>query len=359
MRLALAFALVLAACGGAAAPARPVAASASAPPSAAATPIPTQNIFQLMGGAPATTIFALAGGRVRAVRLLDHFVKYEIAVEGGAQLLASSDGLSLVVVDQPGPGVRLRAFEVASGKELASSRDDDVPAMLVAGPGRGALAADASGRILVLKADGRTAWIDAYDGASLRLVQRRLVEALPSGRGPACAERLVLAGPRVALVCLRDGSATVATLGGGAAVPARLASGEIAGAAASSFGDSILAVTPAGEVYRWQPAAAEAALYGKAAGEGPVPRDGLAVVEDQVVVARGGSAPSVQIVTLYGASRPLPVPAAPAAGLLASSPFAYFTRAGTLYHVDLNTGNVERMTGGFEDDAAPAAIVAR
>lgn len=361
MRPALAFALVLAACGGGATPPGSVAASParSTPIPPTATPIPTQNIFQLMGGAPATTIFALAGGSVRAVRLLDHFVKYEIPVEGGAQLLASSEGARLVVADQPGPGVRLRAFEVASGKELASSRDDAVPAKLVGGPGRGALAADASGRILVLKADGRTAWVDAYDGTSLRLVQRRLMEALPSGSEPAaCAERLLLSGPRIALVCLRDGSATVFTLGGASGVRARLAPGEIAGAVALSDG-SLAAVTPDGRAYRWRPSAPEPARYGMASGEGPVPRDGVALAEDQLVVARGGSAPSIQIVSEYGAPSPLRVPAVPAGGILASSPFAYFTSGSTLYHVDLNTGNVERMTGGFDGDAVPAELVAR
>lgn len=362
MRAVIALALVLAACGGVAAPAGPAAASPSATVRASQrtpTPIPTLNIFQLMGGAPATTVFAL-GARIRAVRLLDHFVKYEIAVERGAQLLVTTDGTRLVVADQPGSGVRLRVFDVAAGGELASQADDGVPAMLVAGRGRGALAEDANGRLLVLKVDGRSAWVDAYDGASLRLVARRLVEAVPDGNEPApCAERLVVAGSRILLVCLRNGIATVATPGGGAPVRVRLAPGEIAGAVAVSGGDSVVAVTPAGQAYRWRRADLEVEPYGTAAGSGPVPRDGIAVAEDQVVVARGGDTPSVQILPSVGASRPLPVPAAPTGGLLASSPFAYFTSAGALYHVDLNTGNVERMTGGFENDAVPAALVAR
>ncbi len=364
MRAALAAALplALAACGSTAAPAGPVAASAAPTATARPTPaaIPTLDIFQLMGGAPATTVFALAGSRVRAVRLLDHFVKYEIAVAGGAQLLVSADGTRLVVADQPESGVRLRAFDMATGRELLSPGDDGIHAMLVAAPGRGALAEDGSGRILVLKSDGGSSWVDAYDGSSLRLVQRRYAEALPFAGEPApCADRLLLAGPRIALVCLGRGTATVVTPGGGEATLARLAPGVIAGAAALYDG-SIVAVTPAGEVYRWRPSAPEATVYGKAVGDGPVPRDGIAVTEDQVVVARGGGASSVQIVPGSGrASRPLPVPVAPSGGLLVASPYAYFTGGGALYHVDLNTGAVERMTGGFEDDAVPAALVAR
>lgn len=355
MRAFLAFALTFAACGGAV-PAGPQAANASRSSSAVATqtPIPTLNIFQLMGGAPATTVFALAGTRVRAVRLLDHFVKYEIAVMPGAQVLVSADGTRLVIADQPGPGVRLRAFDVATGKEQASPGDDGVPAKLVAGPGRGAVAQDPTGRILVLKADGRTGWVDAYDRTSLRLVERRVFETLPAA--VPCAERLLSANGRIALVCLRDGTATVGAVGVQAA-HVQIAP-QLAGAA-MLYDGSLVGVTPAGDVYRLAPSAREATLYGKASGDGPVPPDGIAVAEDQVIVARTGSTPSIQIVPSAGTSRPLPVPAAPAGGLLASSPFAYFTSGGALYHVDLNTGNVERMTGGFEDDAVPAALLAR
>jgi hypothetical protein len=124
------------------------------------------------------------------------------------------------------------------------------------------------------------------------------------------------------------------------------------------YDGSLAGVTPGGDVYRLAPSR-EATPYGKTSGDGPVPRDGITVAEDQIVVARAGATPSVQIVPSTGTSRPLPIPAAPAGGLLASSPFAYFTSAGALYHVDLNSGNVERMAGGFEGDAVPAALVAQ
>lgn len=352
MRAVLVLALVLAACGSAAAPVSGAAPSQPPQPSPTATPIPTLNIFQLMGGAPATTVFAFAGTRVRAVRLLDHFVKYEIAVNGGTQLLATLNGASLVVADQPGAGIRLRAFDVATGTERTSAVDDAVPAKLVAsGSGRGSLAEDKSGRILALKSNGAGSWVDAYDGTSLRLVQRRVIET------QGCAERLLAANDTTAIVCLRDGTATVGVAGGTTAF-ARLAPGELAGAVILQDG-SLAGVTSAGDVYRLRPPNGDAGRYGRASGDGQIPRDGIAVAEEQIVVARGGSTPSVQIVPVSGTSRPLPVPVTPAGGLLAASPFAYFTSAGALYHVDLNTGNVERMTGGFENDAVPAALVAR
>lgn len=42
----------------------------------------------------------------------------------------------------------------------------------------------------------------------------------------------------------------------------------------------------------------------------------------------------------------------PTSGPIASWPFACFTGGGALSHVDLGTGTVERMTGGFEGESS-------
>ncbi len=345
MRTALAFALVLVAC---AAPATTVATAPTSTLPPHATPAPSVNIFDMMGGAPPATVFALAGSTVRAVRLLDHFVKYEIPTAGGGQLLVSSDLTRLYVADQPGSGVRLRAFEVATGRELAAAQDE-VPTKLMS------LAEGVSGRILVLGTDGRRIWVDAYDGATLRPAARDVVERrvlTPAWCGDL---RLVATGVRVAIVCLDDGTATVAV--GSTTAEPRLAPGPIAGVAALDRDGTLVAVTPAGEVWRLRPGASEPEAAGRAAGTGEVPRDGLAASVGIVIVARGGAEPTVQAMLQDGASSgPLRIPVTPTRGLLVSWPFAYFTGAGALYHVDLGTGTVERMAGGFEGEVIPAAL---
>jgi hypothetical protein len=78
----------------------------------------------------------------------------------------------------------------------------------------------------VLKTDGRTGWVDAYDGASLRLVERRAFETVLA---EICADRLLFANGRIAVVCLLDGRAAGGAVGG-AVLHVRLAPGELAGA---------------------------------------------------------------------------------------------------------------------------------
>lgn len=356
----MAIALVLAACAGPTVSATP-AASAAPQRTATPTPMPTQNIFgmlDMMGGAPPATVFALAGGRVRAVRLLDHFVKYEIALGRGAQLIVSADATRLYVADQPDsaavPGVRLRAFDVATGAERAAATGDGVPSMLVGGAGSGALALDPRGRLLVLRGDGGSAWVDAYDGASLRLDERRLLEA------PPCADRLVTTDLRVAAVCLRDATAAIRV--GSGTVTRRLAPRALAGVVATQDA-SIVAVTTDGELFRLAPGSAEAVAISAEEGRADVPLDGLAATEGLLVLARGGAAPAVRVVSGGGflppGGRVFAIPVAPSRGILAWWPFAYFTSGGALYHVDLRSGTVERMAAGFEDDAVAAAIAPR
>src|SRR3989442_12927985 len=143
MRLVLALAVAIAACGGEAA--RSSAATSPAPqaPSRAS---PSIDGSDMMGAFPPTTYFVVRPGNVTALALLNHATKYTIPTEAGeVQVATATEAGRVYVLDQTREGARLRWFEIASGAERRSQLV--AGANLVAtGSGHGTLAFDSSNR---------------------------------------------------------------------------------------------------------------------------------------------------------------------------------------------------------------------
>ena len=356
--LAVTAMFLLAACGGAGrgvaagSPAGgvPQAAARSASPSAT----PTLNMDDMMGFYPQQTVFIADVEKVAAVTLLNHFTRYTIATRGKAQVAVDGSVSSpitwLYVLDgiESGP-LRLRTFDLGSGIERASRTDIGTVAAA-----QRAIASVGDGRVLILKADARHAWVDAYE----RLTLKPLGTVMEK---PGCGDRLLASQIRIAIVCLATGEIAVDTLrGGGATVLGPLMPG-LAGAVMEQTG-TIYAITTDRRL--------STAGYNETALT-PIPWPTAwtgTVLPDGIAIATGSAAAVIAQTDTDGswlrvlATRVLApqaslrlagrVSGAPQFGIMALYPFAYFTSGGSVRHVQIDQGMLETMT-----ELGPGAMI--
>lgn len=352
LRLVAAVAIALIACGGGAdtsrlGPAAPTATQAASP--TATQPI---NVDDMMGLYAQQTVFVADVDGVSAITLLNHFTRYVIPTRNKAQVVAdaystygtppSNQTAWLYVLDGFDSGsLRLRTFDLLSGQERASRSDIGS----VASPHR-AMALAIDGRVLVLKTDARRAWVDAYEPLTLT-PQGTVMEK------PGCGDRLLASGSRVAIVCLATGQIAVDALRGGGT---SLIDGSLPNLAGATMADdgTIYAVTADRQLAVVSPNATKLSPL-------PWPSEWTGtVLPDTLSVATGSS--SVVLAELAEDGAWLRVFAsnnltqrmshllagrltgAPQFGLVALSPFAYFTSGGSVRHVELSSGMLETMT---------------
>ena len=252
------------------------------------------------------------------------------------------------------PPLRLRTFDLLTGQERASRSDIGS----IASSHR-AMALALDGRVLVLKADARHAWIDAYEPVTLR-PQGTVMEKA------GCGDRLLVSGSRVAIVCLASGEIVVDTLRGGGPSALDRAMPNLAGAAMGDDG-TIYAVTVDRQLAVVSPNSTTLLAL-------PWPSEwlGLKVLTDTLAVASGSSSATVVLaeqaedgawLRVFQSSNLVQrlsmrlsgrLEGAPQFGILALAPFAYFTSGGSVRHVELGSGLLETMT----DVGQGATIVA-
>ena len=300
------------------------------------------------------TVFVADTEKISAITLLNHATRYTIPTNGKAQVVAddsatygtppaaNAGGWLYVldgIVDVPGPA-RLRTFDV-SGVERASRTDIGS----VASPHR-ALALTLDGRVLVLRSDARHAWVDAYESLTLRPLGTVMEKA-------GCADRILASGSRVAIVCLATGQIAVDGLRGGGTTSLDGATPGLAGVTMGADG-TIYAVTKDQRLTVVAPNTTTLSPL-------PWPREWTGtVLPDSLAAARGSNAIVLAELAEDGAwlrtfqSNNLSqrqslrlagrTEGAPQFGLMALSPFAYFTTGGSVRHVELSTGMLETMT---------------
>jgi len=346
--LAAAVAIALVACGSGAAsgrlgPAAPAASQSAAP--SATQPI---DLSDMMGFYAQQTVFVADAEKVSAITLLNHFTRYTIPTNGTAEAAVdpspafgtppSTATAWLYLLDGLDAGsVRLRSFDLQSGYERASRTEIGT----VASTHR-AMALAVDGRVLILKADARHAWVDAYEPVTLG-PQGELFETA------GCGDRLLASGTRLAIVCLATGRIAIDDLHGGGVFVVDGTLPQLAGAAMADDGtiwlasaDRQLAVVRFGAARLQQ-------LQWPAAWTGTVVTDGVAVANgaDSVVIAQtdtDGSWLRVLASNVVAPRVSLRLAGAPQLGVVALAPFAYFTSGGDVRHVELTTGMLETMT---------------
>lgn len=350
---AAAVAIALIACGGDTSRLGP----ASPTRTPAVSPSGTQpiiNVDDMMGLYGTQTVFVADREKVSAITLLNHFTRYTIPTNGKAQVAtddyatygtppsANAGGWLYVldgIIDVPGP-LRLRTFDL-SGVERASRSDIGSVAST-----QRALALAIDGRVLVLKSDARHAWVDAYASLTLKPQGTVMEQA-------GCGDRLLASGSRVAIVCLTTGRIAVDGLRGGGTTVVDGALPGLAGAAMADDG-TIYAVTTDQRLAVVAPNSTKLSpLPWPGEWRGTVLPDTLSVAtgSGSVVLAEladdgawlrvFASNNLAQRLSLRLAGR---LEGAPQFGVLALSPFAYFTSGGDVRHVELSTGMLETMT---------------
>ena len=354
MRLLLAAALMLAGCG----PAPTVATGPRA--TATVAPTATPNFDDMMGAAPAATVFVVSGPELLAVTLLNHAVRYRITLSDDPQVATSPDGARLFVADRTGTDLRLRSYDVVTGQALAQTTEPlEDRALVETGSARGAIAVDAY-RLLVLRHAATGLLVHAYDAV-------RLIPVGTPTKNDGCATRLLASAAEYALVCpAGEGiylfwdengrqQGGIAPIAGPLAGAAMWQDGKIA--SVHAFGDLRL-VRARGT--------AALALSPNDWVKTAVGLDGLAwadqftlvVAESDPAVAR----PRIHVIdTTTYRTRRFDLPSRPANGILAFGQFAYWVAqdASGVYHVDLQSGLVEKMYGPLEKGASLGALAVR
>jgi hypothetical protein len=323
--------------------------TAAPAPTTAPTRIPLINVDDMMGMFPQQTVFVATTDHVSAVTLLNHFTRYQIATEGVAQVGIDNTAQWLYLLDSGTPGTsRLRAFDVPTGSERA------VEAELagVATDQRG-LATAVDGRVLVLKSDAQHAWVDAYAAQTLR----------PQGAvmdKPGCGDRLLASARRIAIVCLATGEIAVDDLHGNRAAIDGARPSLVAAAMAD---DGLLYVVTADQHLASVPARATklASVNWPSEWSGEVLPEGLAIAPggDAVVIAqRTDNGAWLRVLGMHNVAqrKSLRLAGVPQGGIVAMWPFAYYTVAATVRHVDLNSGLLETMAE-VGAGAVPGAVV--
>ncbi len=312
------------------------------------TAAPTQsiNVDDMMGLYTQQTVFVASTGRVSAVTLLNHFVRYTIPTSGTVQAAADSPGQFLYVLDASG----LRTFDVATG---------EVRATLV-GPGAPAsdhsLAVAVDGRPLVLHADSRHAWVDAYEYVTLA----------PKGtvmEKPGCGDRLLASGNRVAIVCLATGEIAVDSLRGGGTTLLANALPKLAGATIAGDG-TIYVVTADQHLAVVVPDNTKLSpLPWPSEWSGTVVPDGIAAAAGAPSAAIAEQTPDGAWLRIFatnnlGQRLSVRLAGVPQGGILALYPFAYYAVGSTIRHADMNSGLLETMVD-VGPNARPIAVVNR
>lgn len=347
--LVAAAAIALVACGGAVT--RTLGPASPAPSRAAlASPTQTINVDDMMGFYAQQTVFVADVDRVSAITLLNHFTRYAIPTRGKAQVATDVstasgwvyvlDGFEAAAARVGGATVRLRTFDLETGTERASRTDIGPVAW------ERAIATAGDGRVLVLKADARHSWIDAYERLTLKPLGMVMEKS-------GCGDRLLASQARLAIVCLATGEIAVDALRGFGTTVVDPSMPGLAGAAMGRDGtiwavtaDRHLAAVPSDAVSLRQ-------LTWPSAWTGTVLPDGIALATgaDSVVFAQAdtdGSWLRVLATTVVAPRMSLRLAGrltgAPQFGILALYPFAYFTSGGSVRHVEIQSGMLETMT---------------
>ena len=322
-------------------------------PSQGATATATQpiNVDDMMGLYAQQTVFVASTGQISAVTLLNHFIRYRIPVGVDlVQAASDSPGEFFYVLDvAKETGVRLRTFDVATGAERASRTDTIAPAS------QRSLATAIDGRALVLRADARHAWVDAYEYLTLR-PQGAVMEK------PGCGDRLLASGSRVAIVCLATGEIAVDDLRGTKATIADPMP-HLAGATMAADG-TIYVVTADQHLAVVAPNATTLSpLPWPSEWSGTVVADGIAVAsgaESAAIAERTDDGAWLRVFATNNIAQRLSMRLAgvPQGGLVALYPFAYYAFGNSIRHVDMSNGLLETMAdvGG---DATPLLVVNR
>ncbi|HEV2009666.1 MAG TPA: hypothetical protein VGS17_01385 [Candidatus Limnocylindria bacterium] len=350
LRPVAAVAIALIACGGGAdtsrlGPAAPASSQATSP--TATQPI---NVDDMMGLYTQQTVFVGSTGQISAVTLLNHFIRYRIPVGAMVQAAADSPGEFLYVLDADKDlSMRLRTFDIATGTERAA-RDigrERAPAS------QRSLATAIDGRALILRADVRHAWVDAYEYLTLR-PQGTVMEKA------GCGDRLLASGSRVAIVCLATGEIAVDNLRGTKAT-IEGAMPYLAGATMAADG-TIYVVTADQHLAVVAPNATKLSpLPWPSEWSGTVVPDGIAVApgaESAAIAERTDDGAWLRVFATNNLAQRLSMRLAgvPQGGLVALYPFAYYAFGNSIRHVDMANGLLETMAdvGG---DATPLLVV--
>ena len=326
-RLLLGAVLLILACEGAA--------TLPAPSQSARTPIPSIDVSDMMGGFPAATFFVLTGdGKLNAVALLNHAMKYSIDASTTAQV-ATSGGF-IYVADEDKNGARVRWIDQVNGNVLAT-RLEPGRTLLPTGIGHGGIAVESTtGRVLVLYLDGERRVLEAYEPYSLRPLGRRLESS--------CGDRVLAGAGRVVVPCfgagtliVNDGTSDTRVVDPGL--------GPLV-AAAMSFDGATLVGRDDGTLARIEPQNVTAKKIEPFRPATLVP-DGIASPDvAQFVVALSTNDREIGVSEIRSSQRYLSFPAqqAPRGGVLAQGQFAFWiTALGEARHIDLLQGFHETM----------------
>ena len=328
-RLLLGAVLLILACEGAATLPAP---SQKSP---AAMPTATIDVSDMMGAFPAATFFVVTGnGKLNAVALLNHALKYSIDASTTAQV-ASAGGF-IYVADEDKNGVRVRWIDQVNGTVLATHLEPG-RTLFPTGIGHGGIAVESTtGRVLVLYLEGDRRILEAYEPYSLRPLSRRL-EA-------SCGDRVLTGAGRVVVPCfaagtiiVNDGTSDTQVMNPGLG-PLVAAAMSVDGTTLVGRDDGALArippqTTTIEKVEPFRPATL-------------VP-DGIASPEGGTfVVALSTSDRDISVSETRSSQRYLSFPAqqAPRGGVLAQGQFAFWiTALGEARHIDLVQGFHETM----------------
>jgi hypothetical protein len=324
-------------------------------PSTSTPPTPTPiNVDDMMGGSfsPAT-VFAQVGSEIAAVKLQNHYVAYRIPVSGKPHAVSSSDGARLYVADRAQGRTRVRSFDTANGVEVSAASVADEEAA----DGR-ALVQDRPDRLLLLLIAGAGVRVEAVSASS--------TAALGGVYKAPCGDRLLASPSRVAVVCSTAGKISIGAVNAAGAVHGPEGGGliDIPGApivASAMLADGTIVVgAESGVVYRIR-SGTTALVTGPELEQRSIVPDGIAGVAGDrfVIVTQANGEASARahfadtgILTAgpYGLRMP-------ASHVVALWPFVYFGSVSGIYHVDLQSGLLERMQQ--LDRPIPLAVAAR
>ena len=326
-RLLLGAVLLILACEGAA--------TLPAPSQSAGTPIPNIDVSDMMGGFPAATFFILTDdGKLHAVALLNHAVRYTIDASTTAQV-ASAGGF-IYIADEDKNGARVRWIDQVNGNVLAT-RLEPGRALFSTGIGHGGIAVDATtGRVLVLYLESGRRILEAYEPYSLRPLGRRLESS--------CGDRVLAGAGRVVVPCFAAGTLIVND-GTSDTQVVEPGIGPLVAAAMSSDGTTLVGRDD-GTLARIPPQTATTDKVEPFRPATLVP-DGIASPEvGKFVVALSTTDRDVSVSETRSSQRYLSFPAqqAPRGGVLAQGQFAFWVNAfGQARHIDLFQGFHETM----------------
>lgn len=350
-------ALVVAAACGPAVTRAPVPVPSPAQTSHAAATSPTAtpiNVDDMMGGSfvPAT-VFSLLGSQIHAVKLQNHFVPYRIPVGGKPHVVVSPDGARLYVADRDDGHTRVRAFDAATGVELAAARVADEELVDDVAMGQ-----DRPDRVLLL--------LKAGAGVRVEAIRTTPIVALAGIYKAPCGDRLLASAGRIAIICSSTGIISIGSRSGTGAGALEGPQGgliSVPGApivASTMLADGTIVVgTAAGMLHRIM-GGASTLVAGPELPSGSTLLAAAAVDPERFVVfARSGDQGSASVYHARSgtlAVGPLSVPVR-AGHAIALWPFAYFVGERGLWHVDLRSGLTERMVA--QADLVPLAVSAR